>query len=127
MVASSLVDTILVYQRETGSNKLKFKNEIQAIVGLDNFSVGDDGYIYVGGHSDPWVSTLPWSHNTARVIEVAKRFNRAKASIQKFLVKSYFPKYAPPSSSQVIRLLGMLFVQFTSKELDIFNIKSDIK
>ena len=58
LVAETLTDKILVYQRETGSNKLKLKNEIQAIVGLDNFSVGDDGYIYVGGHSDPWVRII---------------------------------------------------------------------
>ena len=55
LVASSLYDKILVYERETGSNKLKLKKEIQAIVGLDNFGVGDDGYIYIGGHGDPWV------------------------------------------------------------------------
>ena len=55
LVAETLTDKILVYQRETESNKLKLKNEIQSIVGLDNFSVGDDGYIYAGGHSDPWV------------------------------------------------------------------------
>ena len=54
-VASSLYDKILVYERETGSNKLKLKKEIQAIVGLDNFGAGDDGYIYIGGHGDPWV------------------------------------------------------------------------
>ena len=58
LVAETLTDKILVYQRETESNKLKLKNEIQAIVGLDNFSVGDDGYIYVGGHSDPWVRII---------------------------------------------------------------------
>ena len=55
LVVETLTDKILVYQREAGANKLRLKNEIQAIVGLDNFSVGDDGYIYVGGHSDPWV------------------------------------------------------------------------
>merc|ERR1711962_157706 len=76
LIAETLRDRILIYKREEGSIKLNYDSKITAFNGLDNFSVGDDGAIYVGGHSEAW----------------------------KFLAKSYFPKHSPPSSSHVIRI-----------------------
>ena len=50
------MDRIFIYKKVAGESiKLRFETEIPAISGLDNFSVGDDGNIYVAGHSEGWV------------------------------------------------------------------------